>query len=92
MLCNVYNLLTKPFTSFIWAIPGPFFVFSIQLTLNKRSVLKFANDWIRIADLWCRKRPLYQLSQTTAPIYFVFILTASNLDQEGLSWAIHLGV
>ena len=38
---------------------GPFpaalffiFVFSIQLTVN----------WIRTADLWCRKRPLYQLS------------------------------
>ena len=22
---------------------------------------KIANDWIRTADLWCRKRPLYQL-------------------------------
>ena len=38
---------------------GPFpaalffnFVFSIQLTV----------DWIRTADLWCWKRPLYQLS------------------------------
>ena len=38
------------------AICGLFFfiiVFSIQLALNKCS---FADDWIRTADLWCRKR------------------------------------
>ena len=28
--------------------------------------IKFADDWIRTVDLLCRKRPLYQLSQTTA--------------------------
>ena len=32
------------------------FVFSIQL------LVKIADDWIRTADLWCWKRPLYQLS------------------------------
>ena len=26
----------------------------------------FADDWIRTADLWRRKRPLYQLRHTTA--------------------------
>ena len=53
---------------------GPFpasfffvFVFSIQLTVNKCSIY-FANDWIRTADLWYRKRPLYQLSHTTTAL------------------------
>ena len=48
-----------------WAIPGLFFfifVFSIHLTVNVQ--YKFlADDWIRTADLWNRKRPLYQLSR-----------------------------
>ena len=29
--------------------------------------INFANDWIRTADLWCRKRPLYQLSHNHCP-------------------------
>ena len=46
-----------------WAIPGLFLIhfrlfntiYYIQLIENK-----IADDWIRTADLWCRKRPLYQ--------------------------------
>ena len=43
--------------------PFPFsfffiFVFSIQLIVH----INFADDWIRITDLWYQKRPLYQLS------------------------------
>ena len=38
------------------------FVFLIQLTVNICSYLKFANDWIRTADVWNWKRPLCQLS------------------------------
>ena len=30
-------------------------------------VLNFANDWIQTADLWCLKRPLYQLSYNHCP-------------------------
>ena len=44
------------------AIPGLFFlifVFTIQLTGKN---VQYKNDWIRTEDLWCRKRPLYQLS------------------------------
>ena len=34
---------------------------------------KIANDWIRTADLWYRKQPLYQLSQAQQqPIYSSF--------------------
>ena len=29
----------------------------------------FANDWIRTADLWYQKRPLYQLSHNHCPLY-----------------------
>ena len=56
---------------------GPFrplfffiFVFSIQSTVNKCSI-NFANDWIRTADLWYRKRPLYQLSHTTTALRYL---------------------
>ena len=50
--------------------PAPFFfifVFSIQLTVNKCSI-NFADDWIRTADLWYQKQPLYQLSYTTTAL------------------------
>ena len=49
---------------------GPFpasfffiFVFSIQLIVH----INFADDCIRTADLWCRKRPLYQLHHNHFP-------------------------
>ena len=29
--------------------------------------INFADDWIRTVDLWCRKRPLYQLSHNHCP-------------------------
>ena len=32
----------------------------------------FANDWIWTADLWCRKRLLYQLSHNNCPPQLVF--------------------
>ena len=39
----------------------------------------FANDWIRTADLWNWKRPLYQLSHNHVIYYsaFIHILTSS---------------
>ena len=52
-----------------WAIPGLFFfifVVSIQLTVNKCSI-NFADHWIRTADLWYWKQPLYQLSHNHCP-------------------------
>ena len=41
------------------------FVFSIQLIVD----LKFAIDWIRTMDLWCRKQLVYQLSHNLCPRY-----------------------
>ena len=49
--------------------PGLFlfiFVFSMQLIVNKFK--NFADDWIQTVDLWCQKRPLYQLSHNHCPI------------------------
>ena len=48
------------------AIPGLFFfnfVFSIQLIVH----INFADGWIQTADLWFRKRPLYQLCHNHFP-------------------------
>ena len=66
--CNLAlkNLASIPDFAFFfkkWAS----FVFSIQWTVNKFSILSFANDWIWTVDLWCRKRPLYQLSHNHGP-------------------------
>ena len=46
-----------------------FFVFSIQLTVKFN--VKFPNDWIWTTDLWCRERPLYQLSHNECTIIFM---------------------
>ena len=54
--------LNGPFAASFFFI----FIFSIQLTVNKCSI-NFADDWIRTADLWYRKRPLYQLSHNHFP-------------------------
>ena len=45
-----------------------FRLFNTQLTVNKSSIYKkIANDWIRTADLWYLKQPLYQLSHNHCP-------------------------
>ena len=58
-----------------WAIPGLFFfifcLFNTQLTVNKCSI-NFSDDWIRTADLWNQKRPLYQLSHNHCPQQLLF--------------------
>ena len=70
-----YNLNTKSTSlnnvTFIFKI-GPFpasfsfiFVFSIQY----KSTYKFCDDWIRTADLWCQKQPLYQLRHNHFPTF-----------------------
>ena len=45
------------------------FVFSIQLIVNKFII--FVYDWIRSADLWRLKRPLYQLSNNQCPLFAI---------------------
>ena len=78
------------------AIPGLFFfnfVFSIQLIVH----ITFADGWIQTADLWCWKRPLYQLRHNHFPIQILWankkfhkrnkILLASIIRQR--SWLIN---
>ena len=56
--------------------PRPLFLyfrlFNTQLTVNKCSI-NFADDWIQTADLWYRKRPLYQLSHNHCPYKYLFV-------------------
>ena len=48
---------------FKWAIPG---LFLIRLTGNNKSV----DDGIRNMELWCRKRPLYQMHRNHGKEFF----------------------
>ena len=54
-----------------------FHLFNTQLTVyNNCSILiNFADDWIRTADLWYWKRPLYQLSHNHFPFLFLFLFS-----------------
>ena len=56
--------------------PASFSLFSsLQYTVDSIQMLdinkKIADDWIRTADLWYRKWPLYQLSHNYFPQLFV---------------------
>jgi len=62
--------------------PAPFFfifVFSIQLTVTLFNI-NFADGWIRAAELWCCKRPLYQLSHNHCPSFKVLLAGISGCD------------
>ena len=50
-----------------WAIPGLFN--NILVSSN----IKFADDWLRTAYLWCRKRPFFQLSHNHCPSKNIFV-------------------
>ena len=49
-----------------WAITGLFF-FTFVFSKTRLTINKFADDWNRTGDLWCWKRPLYQLSHNYCP-------------------------
>ena len=49
--------------SLLTDIPSPSFI-----------IQNFADDWIRTADLWHRKRPLYQLSHNHFPLLNLYLL------------------
>ena len=36
--------------------------------------INFADNWIRTADLWCRKRPLYQLNHNHCPVDVLYMM------------------
>ena len=56
--------------------PASFYLFSsFQYTVDSKQMSNnlFADDWIRTADLWYWKRPLYQLSHTTTALVTEFL-------------------
>ena len=74
------NLQIRIFFYFFKKI-GPFpasfffmFAFAKQLIVH----INFADDWSRTADLWCRKRPLYQLGHNHFPKIFVSLSVCDN--------------
>ena len=42
------------------------------------SKLNFDDDWFRTAELWCQKRPLYQMSPELLPDSIKNVITKPN--------------
>ena len=67
----------------------PLFCLFSALRWYRWQRITLANDWIRTADLWCRKRPLYQLCHTQSqcseksPTRSAFDCNANQCDQIG---------
>ena len=60
---------------FKWAIPGLSFLLfsSFQITIQLTVIAKSsADDWMRTADLWIWKRPLYQLRPNYSSFSFYY--------------------
>ena len=60
---------------------------------NKCPLQKVADEWIRTADIWCRKWPLYQLSHNHCPCKELFMLHSylSDLMKVALRSVTRLG-
>ena len=76
-----------------WLLNGPFAasfffisLFSTQF-LAQLIVNKIADDWIRTADLWCRKRSRYQLNHNQCPPS-LFIFCSFIIFKAYYSWAV----
>ena len=59
---------------------------SIQLT-EKNIQYKCCNDWIRTADLWCRKRPLYQLSYNHYPQIILIVSSVVLYEHQNCEFS-----
>ena len=49
-------------TTFLKNGPIPAFFIYLRLSIQLTKNVRYKYDWIRTADLWCQKRPLYQLT------------------------------
>ena len=78
---SIKKIFNKIFFQMVLSQPHfLYFVFSIQLTISKQIFYqKFPNDWILTADLWCRKRPLYQPSHNHCRLHKSLFLTFLHL-------------
>ena len=63
---NISIFVFLPLFFKIGPFPASFFFFT-SFQCSWMVHLNFANDLIRTADLWCRKRPLYQLRHNHFP-------------------------
>ena len=52
-----------------WAIPGLFHLL-LSFQYSQQNLI-FTYDWIRTANLWCRKQLLYQLNHNHCPTLFM---------------------
>ena len=68
--CGIWSIFYK------WAIPGLFFFYFrlFYAVYSKMFHMNFAGDWIRTADLWNQKSPLYQLSHNHYPIIWSIVI------------------
>ena len=60
---------------------GPFPAFFSSLLSYQYSwkqKIKFPNEWTQTADLWCHKRPLFQLNHNHCPIFLFFGPTSTT--------------
>ena len=72
--------LNGPFSASFFFI-FVFLIHSGQLTIVQYIKKFFANDWIRTADHWYRKQPLYQLSHNHCPwLMFDSISKSRNIN------------
>ena len=80
LLIAQWSMLEKIFQFYLLFLNGPyptsFSLFSsFQCTVDSKQMFNiniiFADDWIRTADLWYRKRPLYQLSHNHCPQFYL---------------------
>ena len=79
---NLIRVLICPFSFFLMGHSRPLFFISVIPIefLIELIQIKFVNDWIRTADLWRWKRPLYQLRRNHCPfsICYTFYLTGKG--------------
>ena len=66
------------------AFPGLLFLyFRLFNTVDSNCSLQiFANDWIRTADLWSQKLPLYQLSHNHCPTEYFLLRKQKRRKRE----------
>ena len=68
-----------------WANPSHFFFIFVFSTVQLVEIF-FAYVWIRTADLWCRKRPPYQLSHNHCPKILRILNNANNCKRPVPYW------
>ena len=80
-IANSFFLKIGPFPASFFFI----FDFSIKLIVY----INFTDDWIWTANLWCRKRPLYQLRHNHFPSWQILFWQNSRLRTDSNQKRVH---